>query len=167
MNVRPLDPDDAPAWHELMLEGTGAFPSAFLVSRDEVAEMDAERCRAALAPGTTYGVFSDAGELLGFAGLHVWALARVQHRADIGPFFVRARHQGSGAADRLMSALMAAAGAGGAAWLDLWVAEANARARGFYAKHGFTQIGRREDAVRIDGQGETDLLMTRHLAPTA
>lgn len=163
MRVRPLDPEDAEAWHDLMLEGTAAFPSAFLVSHEEAAAMDVDRCRAALSSGNTYGVISDDGELLGLAGLHIWALTRVQHRADIGPFFVRRHHQGTGAADRLMSALAGAAGAAGVAWLDLWVAEANTRARRFYARHGFTQAGRREDAVRIDGRGETDLLMTRHL----
>ncbi|SDZ61140.1 Ribosomal protein S18 acetylase RimI [Jannaschia faecimaris] len=165
MHVRPLAEDDAAVWQVLMWEGVEDFPSAFLMSKSEVESMTPDRCRSALAQGNTYGVVSHNSELLGFASLHLWSLERIQHRADIGPFFIRSVHQGTGAADVLMQALAAGAQAAGVNWLDLWVAEANKRAQAFYARHGFRPIGRREDAMRIAGVSETDVLMTRHLTP--
>jgi GNAT superfamily N-acetyltransferase len=163
VKVRPLTQADGPVWHALLREGIAGYPSAFLLSLEEVESMSADRQAASLAQGNTYGVLSQTDDLLGFANLHLWSLYRIRHRADIGPFFVSARHHGTGIADFLMEALANAARAGGVTWLDLWVAENNTRARGFYARHGFSPIGRRQDAVRIDGRSETDLMMTRHL----
>ncbi|WP_179381698.1 GNAT family N-acetyltransferase [Jannaschia marina] len=165
LRVRPLAEEDSAAWYALMCEGTAAYPSAFLLSPKEVAGMGDERRRRALAGGNVFGIVSATDELLGIAALHLRTLDRIRHRAEIGPFYVRAAHQGRGAADTLMNALVERARSAGAEWLDLWVAEGNPRARAFYLRHGFREIGRREDAVRIDGVPETDILMTRHLAP--
>lgn len=129
--------------------------------------MSAERQRATLAQGNVYGVISDTAEILGFASLHLRSLDRIRHRADIGPFYIHARHHGTGAADVLMAALASRAKVAGVDWLDLWVAEGNGRAKSFYTRHGFVEVGRREDAVRIDGTSETDLMMTRHLVAVA
>lgn len=165
MSVRPLQEADAANWLALMREGTETSPSAFLLSASEVRSMTLDRAEAAMARGDTHGVFSDAQTLLGFAALHIWPLERVRHRADVGPFYVTAEARGSGAADRLMDALTHRARDAGVTWLDLWVAEDNARAQAFYVRHGFEPIGLRPDAVRIDGVSCDDLLMTRGLEP--
>ncbi|SFI51547.1 GNAT family N-acetyltransferase [Jannaschia pohangensis] len=166
--VRPLDPGDAAAWFTLMCEGTQAHPEAFLLSFDEVAEMTPERVESALARGNTYGLFTDEGALIGHAGLHLWDLERLRHRADIGPFYLTASARGTGAAKVFLDALAEAAALAGVVWLDLWVDGENRRARAFYAREGFVEIGRRQDAIRVEGVSRDDVLMTRRLeAPGA
>ncbi|TFL16067.1 GNAT family N-acetyltransferase [Jannaschia formosa] len=162
MIVRPLAAGDGAAWRLMMIEATRTHPAAFLLSPREVGEMRAEQAVDSVSRGNLHGLF--AGDtLIGFAGLHLWQLDRLHHRADIGPFFLTESQRGTGAADALMEALAARARESGVTWLDLWVAVRNARARGFYARHGFREIARREDAIRLDHGSEDDVLMTRRL----
>jgi ribosomal protein S18 acetylase RimI-like enzyme len=162
MTVRPLGAGDATAWRMMMAEATASHPAAFLLSPAEVAQMTDATAAETLERGNLHGLF--AGPLLvGFAGLHLWQLDRLRHRADIGPFYVAAASRGTGAADRLMEALAGMARDAGVAWLDLWVAASNGRARAFYARHGFAEVARREDAVRLGERSEDDVLMTRRL----
>lgn len=167
MHVRPLTEADETSWFRLMREGAEINPTAFLLSHAEISSMTPERVRATLAKGNVYGVVSGADEMLGFAALHMWALDRIAHRADIGPFYITPDARGSGAADALMEALALGAQAAQVTWLDLWVDESNARAQRFYARHCFERIGRREDAVRVGDLSGTDVLMTRRLEPAA
>ncbi|MEM7490584.1 MAG: GNAT family N-acetyltransferase, partial [Pseudomonadota bacterium] len=109
--------------------------------------------------------FTPDDTLIGIAALRRGGASRVSHRASIGPFCVATDHHGTGAADRLMDYLAATARARGIAWLDLWVAADNPRAHAFYRRHGFADVARRPDAVRIDGAPATDILMARHLEP--
>ncbi|WP_371156996.1 N-acetyltransferase family protein [Jannaschia sp. 2305UL9-9] len=164
MIVRPLFGADAPAWRAMMLDATAANPAAFLLSASEVGAMTDDQVRQNLEQGRLRGLFDDEARLLGFAGLHLWQMDRLRHRADIGPFYIDPTARGTGAADRLMTALVDIARAGGVVWLDLWVAASNGRAQAFYARHSFQQVARRQDAVRIDGRSEDDVLMTRRLA---
>ena len=163
MIVRPLYAADGPLWHAMMRRATRSHPAAFLLSGPEVDAMSSEQVRANLSQGKLRGVFDD-GTLLGFAGLNLWQLERLRHRADIGPFFIAEEARGTGASTYLMHALVDVARANGVVWLDLWVAASNARARAFYAREGFTEIARREDAVRIGNASEDDILMTRRIA---
>jgi ribosomal protein S18 acetylase RimI-like enzyme len=162
MTVRPLGREDAASWRSMMLEATRNHPAAFLLSPPEVAAMTDDHAAETLGRGNLHGLFEGCA-LLGFAGLHLWQLDRLRHRADIGPFYVAAAARGTGAADRLMGALSERARAGGVCWLDLWVAASNTRARAFYARHHFREVARREDAVRLDDGSEDDVLMTRRL----
>ncbi|MGB3555733.1 MAG: GNAT family N-acetyltransferase [Jannaschia sp.] len=162
MIVRPLFVDDSDAWHEMMLSATRSHPAAFLLSSDEVATMSEEQVADTLARGHLHGIF-DGSTLTGFAGLHLWRLDRLRHRADVGPFYIAPFARGTGAADRLLGALTTVARAEGVTWLDLWVAASNDRARAFYARNDFVEVARREDAVRMGEVSEDDVLMTRRL----
>jgi len=163
MIVRPLAVGDAPAWRLMMIEATRSHPAAFLLSTREVADMQADQVIDSVSRGNLSGLFAD-GTLIAFAGLHLWQLDRLRHRADIGPFYVAESRRGTGAADLLMESLAARAAAMGVVWLDLWVAAMNARARRFYARHGFHEVARREDAIRLEHGSEDDVLMTRRLS---
>ena len=150
------------AWHALLLDGATRFPSAFLLSAEEAAAMDGNRIEGAMASGTIYGLDTEDG-LIGIAGLHVPELPRIRHRAVVGPFYVAPHRHGTGAADAFMDGLAEIARGRGAAWIDLWVAASNGRARAFYARHGFVEMGTRDDAVRLDGRSEDDVAMARRL----
>ncbi|GIT93152.1 hypothetical protein JANAI62_35640 [Jannaschia pagri] len=162
MMVRRLNAGDAAAWHGLMTEATRSHPAAFLLSPDELAAMTPEQIQANMDQGRLRGLFH-GDRLLGFAGLHLWQMDRLRHRADIGPFYITPDVRGAGAADRLMDALADVARANAVTWLDLWVAASNGRARAFYRRHGFKEIATREDAVRMGDVSEDDVLMTRRL----
>ncbi|MEM7643766.1 MAG: GNAT family N-acetyltransferase [Pseudomonadota bacterium] len=164
MTARALVAADGPAWHRLLVQGAEAFPQGFLQSAGDARAISPDRHGAIAGSGDWHGVFADAA-LIGIAALRRGGPSRIRHRASLGPVFVTAAHQGTGAADRLMEHLAATARAGGIAWLDLWVAASNPRAHAFYRRHGFTDIACRPDAVRIDGVPATDILMTRRLEP--
>ncbi|MEM8633160.1 MAG: GNAT family N-acetyltransferase [Pseudomonadota bacterium] len=166
MIARPLAASDGAAWHRLLVVGAEEFPDGFLQSTDEVRAIPSDRHGAIAGSGDWHGVFAGAA-LIGFAALRRGGPSRIRHRASLGPVFVAATHQGTGAADRLMNHLVDTARADGIAWLDLWVAAANPRAHAFYRRHGFTDIARRPDAVRLNDASATDILMTRHLEPPA
>lgn len=155
LHYRELTPDDALAWRALRLEGIRDFPLGFLMTVDEARTADIERCRKTLATGAFRGVLMGSA-LIGFCGFHRSPLARIRHRAEIGPFFVAARYHGSGAADALMDGLIAEAGALGLAQLELFVDTDNHRAIAFYRRHGFKLVATHPDNVRIDGQPRDD-----------
>lgn len=162
ISCRALAEDDAGPWLDLVREGTRAFPLGFLMSAPEAAAMTPEAARQRLRAGPFRGVF-DTGRLVGFCGYRRHGLARLAHRAEIGPFFVTAAFHGGGAATALMQAVIEEARAAGVAQLELSVDADNARAIAFYERHGFQRFGRLPDAVRIDGQRRDDLLYRKPL----
>ena len=158
-----LSRQDAKQWQSLRLEGVREFPIGFLVTEAEAATTTLERAADILAAGSTRGVFND-GLLAGFCGFRRSALERVRHRAELGPFFVAARFQGSGAAAVLMSGVIEEARAGGVEQLELFVDTENARAIRFYQRFGFKQAARYIDSVRIDGRSHDDDFMTLRIS---
>lgn len=153
----PLRPEDAAAWRSLRIEGARDFPLGFLLDADEAAAASVEHCAKIIAHGNLRGVY-DAETLIGFCGYRPQSLARTRHRAEVGPFFVTATYQGRGAADVLMRGVIAEARENRLSRLELYVDTENARAIGFYARLGFTQIAMIPDGVRIDGSRRDDFL---------
>lgn len=158
-----LTRENAQQWQSLRLEGTRDFPVGFLVTEQEAATTSLERAADILASGTTRGVFS--GKVLtGFCGFRRSQLERLRHRAELGPFFVTARFQGSGAADVLMSGVIEEARTGGVEQLELFVDTENVRAIRFYQRFGFAQAARFIDSVRIGGRSHDDDFMTLRIS---
>lgn len=87
---------------------------------------------AALRDGEVFG-FATAGP----ARQNSTAGAPVRDR-ELWSIYVRASEYGSGLADRLLEAVLPRQ-----APAELWVFEANDRARGFYSRHGFRPDGAR------------------------
>lgn len=157
-----LSPDDAAAWQALRVEGTRDFPLGFLLDHDAAVTASFDDCRSQLRDRCYLGVF--AGNLLiGYCGYHRQTLPRVQHRAEIGPFFVTPSQQGTGAARALMAAVITQAQADGIAQVELFVDTENPRAIAFYEKQGFARIATLQDTVRINGQSRDDYLYTLRL----
>lgn len=103
------------------------------------------RWNASLAspqPGSVTQVAVRDGEVLGFATAgparpNPSAGAPVRDR-ELRSIYIRASEYGSGLADRLLEAVLPRR-----APAELWVFEANDRARRFYSRHGFTADGAR------------------------
>lgn len=152
---RVLTPEDAKAWRDLRIEGTRDFPLGFLITLDEAKAADIDRCGAILRSGALRGVFLGT-YMVGFCGIRLSPLARIRHRAELGPFFVRTDHQGGGAADALMSGVISEARRLRLARLELYVDTENLRAIAFYRRHGFDLVATHPDSVRINGQSRDD-----------
>ena len=71
--------------------------------------------------------------------------------------------QGAGDADRLLAATEAEGRDSGFLQLELDVLASNARALGFYRRHGVVETGRAPRAVRPGGAFEDDLHMAKPL----
>jgi GNAT superfamily N-acetyltransferase len=104
----------------------------------------------------------EGGELVGFAVLAPGAAhpdVAVRHPCEIRRFYVDGSRHGRGVAGTLMAAAAAEAGASGckALWLTTW--EHSHRARAFYAKQGFTDIG--TTAFLLGSTPQTDRLLVR------
>ncbi len=93
-------------------------------------------------PGSTTLIAVRDGEIVGFATVgparqNPTAGAPARDR-ELWSIYVRAAEYGSGLADRLLDAVLPQQ-----APAELWVFEANDRARRFYARHGFKADGAR------------------------
>ncbi|APX10798.1 GNAT family N-acetyltransferase [Tateyamaria omphalii] len=157
---RTLTAADASAWLAMRIEGARVAPDGFLVTLDEVREMDEARAQTALEFGGLRGVF-EGETLVGFCGYRPQRLRRIRHRAELGPFYVTPSRQGSGAAQVMMQGVLAEARAGGVEQIELTVAPDNARAIAFYKRQGFQKYGVRPDAIREGGVPESELLYLR------
>ncbi|MFW6866849.1 ribosomal protein S18-alanine N-acetyltransferase [Nocardioides sp. CPCC 206347] len=101
-------------------------------------------------PTVAYVVAHVAGDFAGYAVVSVVDVAELQ-RIAVLPGLRR-----SGVATALLAAVQALAAEGGADRLLLEVREDNAAARGFYERHGFTELGKR---ARYYRDGTTALVL--------
>ena len=111
-------------------------------------------------------VCEDRGTLIGYGQLR-WdasqACVPAKHPAQIQRLYVDDGWHGTGVAHSLMTALLAAASAGGAdqVWLGVW--EHNPRALAFYRKFGFAAVG--EHAFQFGNETQSDLVLSRPTQP--
>jgi ribosomal-protein-alanine N-acetyltransferase len=102
-----------------------------------------------------YVVADDAGDLVGYAGLFATA-----HEADVQTVAVRRDRHGSGIGDQLVEALIEEARRRGISRVMLEVRDGNVSAQRLYARHGFTDLGRRRSYY---GPGQDAVVMERRL----
>ena len=140
VRVRPARPDDAEplgrchldCWREAytgLVDGPGFH--AALTRVDERVE----RWRQILAgpPGTVVAVA--AGEVVGFASAGPQRDDDLDLPVELYALYVRRARWGTGLGRELLQAVL------GDAASSLWVFRDNARARGFYARHGYLPDG--------------------------
>ena len=119
-------------WNEAMLEEELYNPTAsFIVAEDP------------------------AGEVLGYAGLHV-----VLDEGYIDNVAVREEYRRQGIAQALLDVFLRFGKAHQLAFLTLEVRASNAPAKQLYLKHGFEQVGRRKDYY--DAPKEDAIIMTKY-----
>ncbi len=159
LSSKILTPEHAEVWQALRLEGVQKFPLGFLLTVDEAAADNPDRCREILGSRSIRGVF-EGEKLVGFCGYRRQQLTRVRHRGDIGPFYVTQSHQGSGAAKVMMDGVIKEAKDSGVAQLELFVDTENQRAITFYKKQGFELVATYVDSIRIDGESRNAYFFT-------
>ena len=107
-------------------------------------------------PAACFLVGEEAGEVLGYAGMHC---AAGECYVDNVAVFPEARRQGVGR--KLMEALLQAAAAWGGEFLSLEVRPSNLEALALYRGLGFREVGRRRRFY--DDPVEDGLLLTKDL----
>ncbi len=113
----------------------------------------------------TFVIADGAGVWLGFAQLRANKVSDgvpAQGSVELWRFYVDQPYHGKGVAGALMDGAKDRARRRGATslWLGVW--ERNERAKAFYAKHGFSRVGRQVFVVGSDPQ--TDHVMLCRLA---
>ncbi|SIN78009.1 GNAT family N-acetyltransferase [Vannielia litorea] len=162
LTVRRLVPAEAGAYRALRLEALRSCPEAFGTSLEEARAVPMLEQANRLQYNTNFGAFVD-GALVGILTYVAEEGEKVGHRAWLMGVYVQPAHQGGGAARALLAAALAEAGADGIAQLELHVSEAAPRARAFYLREGFVEVGRSPRALRVDNRYLDELHMLRRL----
>mmetsp|Transcript_23898 Transcript_23898/g.43418 ORF Transcript_23898/g.43418 Transcript_23898/m.43418 type:complete len:178 (-) Transcript_23898:580-1113(-) len=158
--VRVADPDDAPIWRALRMDGILENPSVFIITAEEAAAVPIEADIQRLQRGDR--VLAFAGETpVGLAGFNRNEVSRASHRAEIGPLYVAPQARGKGVSDLIMTTLMDAAHAVGIWQLELFVNAENAPAIALYERHGFATAGKIPNSILGADGMEDDLMMIR------
>lgn len=168
MTIRPLTPEDAPAYAALRREMLADSPWAFFSSPEDDRGVRPEIMRESLAQRgfVVIGAWDDRGHLIGVAGLLRESKAKRAHVAGIWGVYVTPSCRGRGVARDLLTAAIAAARAWpGVAALTLSVSERSPAARRVYESLGFVAWGTEPDALRINGAPHAETHM-RLVLPT-
>jgi GNAT superfamily N-acetyltransferase len=164
MLVRALTVEDLRAYRELHRFGMTESPLGFVdVLETDTARPDAE-VAAMLARGEAWGVF-DGERLMGKLTIDALPYPSLAHTFWVHAVYVHPDARGSGASATLMQAAIKAAVTQGARRVALWVNDANARARGFYARMGFREVGRIPEGIRVGDRYVDDVLMCLAVEP--
>jgi len=86
--------------------------------------------------------------------------ASAADEAELQSIAVDESHRGSGVGSELMRSFLAWAAAAGVRTIYLEVREGNTRARSFYARWGFAQVGKRPRYYRDNGETALMLALT-------
>lgn len=148
ITYRDAVPGDATAMTEVV-DATFVETFAPLYSTENLARFLSERTDAIHAreladPAFAVRFAEDAGAIIGFAKLGPPALPfppTDRAAAELRQLYVYRQHQGTGVARMLMRWAIDTARQRGAAALYLSVFTENPRARAFYARYGFVEVG--------------------------
>lgn len=139
-----------------------------VVAREVLSQFAPATLAALLArPGTRCIVAERAGHLIGFALLrHAAGHALVDdgpaaRPAELEKLYVQRPFLGQGLGRRLLRAAEDEAARAGAAWLWLTAWVGNARARAFYARQGYADIG--TDWHEFEGERHENRVLARRL----
>lgn len=167
MSERDAVPADAAAIRALF---RASFTETFghLYAPHDLAAFFAPQTEAAWAAEIAQGdirfrVAEEAGRVIGFAKLQPVKLpvAPQGPAAELGSLYVDAAHHGRGVAARLMDWAVATARREGAREMFLSVYVDNLRAKRFYERYGFVDIGRYD--FPVGSQIDEDRLMRAEL----
>lgn len=161
MRLRRLGPEDAGAFMALRDHGFGTDPDAFRHTARDDAMRGVDAFAARLAREWVVAAEVD-GALVARGGFAPFEGEKIGHKGLIWGMYVMPAYRGGGTADAVMDGLLAAA-RGRVERLVLTVIAANARARAFYGRHGFTLYGVEPQAVRLSHGLADEALMGRRL----
>lgn len=162
MIIRRLTSLDVEAYLAVRTEGLTRDADAFRVDPKDDAAFGRDGWRARLDRDYVVAAEND-GLILGIGGFARIPGVKTEHKGLIWGMYVRPEARGTGAANAIMTALLAYAPTV-ARQVQLTVVAANARAVAFYERHGFARYGVEPQSVRgADGSFADEALMWRRV----
>jgi ribosomal protein S18 acetylase RimI-like enzyme len=163
--IRRLGPSDVDAFRAVRLDALRLHPEAFGSSYEDEAALDRAEFieRVATAGLVRFGAFDEHGSLVGLIGLQIRSGAKQRHKAFLFSMYVDAAHRGTGLAQLLVEAVIAAAREAGAIVLQLSVAASNAPAQRLYRRMGFTTYGIDRRSLKVGEHFHDEELMALDL----
>ncbi len=168
MNVRLLEPSDAPEWWRVRLESLENDPLAFGKSAEEhrasTLEAAANRFRDATEGSFHLGAFED-GKLIGMATFSRETGLKERHKGHIYGFYVTPAHRGAGVARSLLTELIERARQD-ASLEQILLAVANPQfvAHQLYRSFGFERYGTEPRALKVGSTYVGEILMILRLS---
>jgi ribosomal protein S18 acetylase RimI-like enzyme len=153
MDIRRIEPSDAPAFRALRLRALREHPEAFTSSHEEDEKLALAATEQRLQEdGRTrfWGAFD--GELRGIAGLQGEQRLKNRHKATLVGMYVAPEAAGHGLGAALVERIVGSARTGGVEILVLTVTDGNRAATRLYERAGFRSFGVEPDAIRVGGR---------------
>lgn len=167
--IRRAVPADWATLRQARLAALADAPYAFSSTLERELGFDEQLWRGRIASSAYYMAWQD-GQPAGMAACITEQAARAAGHQDavagsshLVSMWVSPQARGRGIADSLVEAVCGLARTDGAARVELWVTEANARARAFYRRMGFVSTGRRQ-LVRPDEPDHWEEQLVRQLS---
>ena len=157
-----LGPSDVERFLAFRARGLDGDPDAFRITAEDDAALAIDSWRARLEQDYVVAIVAEDGEWLGIGGLTQFEGEKLRHKGLIWGMYVAPAARGSGAADRIVAALVDH-GSRTLRQLLLTVMADNARARALYERHGFETYAIEPQSVLRNGIYEDEALMWRHL----
>lgn len=160
--IRPLAPNDAPAYAALRREMLADSPWAFMSSLADDRGVNEAEMRASLAREgfAVLGAFDAANRLIAVAGINRESKSKRAHVAGIWGVYVTPSARGGGLSRAVIQAAIAAARAWpGVHALALSVSENSPAAQRVYTSLGFVSWGTEPDALRVGDRSYAELHM--------
>jgi ribosomal protein S18 acetylase RimI-like enzyme len=145
--VRRFGPEEAETFRAIRLEALRSHPASFGASY----EIESARPLTYFADGLGCDAIFSAwreNELLGISAYHREETPKQHHKGLLWGMYVRKEARGSGAADMLVDAVVKHA-KNEVEILLLAVGVHNEPAQRLYRRHGFTEYGREERALKV------------------
>jgi RimJ/RimL family protein N-acetyltransferase len=163
--IRRLEPSDVDAFRAVRLDALRLHPEAFGASYEDEAALDRAQFLERLSTSglVRFGAFDEHGSMVGLIGLVIRSGAKQRHKAFLFSMYVDAAHRGTGLAQQLVEAVIAAAREAGAIVLQLSVAAGNAPALRLYRRMGFTTYGIDRRSLKVGDRFHDEELMALDL----
>ena len=165
IQIRRLDPAEAPAYRGIRLEALRLSPEAFGSTFEAESARPLERFTERVTNCPVFGAFLDA-ELVGIAGFMGREGAKDAHKGYLWGMYVRPASRNAGLGRRLAAAVIEFARPR-VELIQLAVVSDNAAARRLYASLGFVEYGIERNALKQDGRYYDEVLMAKDLKSEA
>ena len=145
--IRRLDPDDAPAFADIRLEGLRLAPEAFGSDIEKEQAWPLEQFADRLSNSAVFGC-EEHSALLGVAGFFALSDRKVRHRGVLWGMYVREAARGRGLGAQLVEAVLDHA-RDRVEQIHLDVAVDNTAAVALYERCGFRRYGTEPRSLKI------------------
>jgi ribosomal protein S18 acetylase RimI-like enzyme len=155
--IRRLGPEEAELFRAIRLEALRAYPASFGASYEVESAKPLLHFADTLGGSAIFSAWRE-GEVLGIAGFWRHEEPKERHKGLLWTMYVRKEARGSGAADRLVEAVVKHA-RNEVEVITLAVGVHNVPAQRLYSRHGFTEYGREPRALKVGDVYYDEMMM--------